>query len=183
MDSERKKFTFGGNFGWVIHSQSTNNASDSRGGFGFGALFEVSPLRDLRIRGKLGYNAFSDKETLIDYYGNVYTLTMNLSDISIKTYLLFSLPLQGEGPRIYFGPGLGVHNLNVTAKLTDFYGGSTSDSESSTNLGLDLISGISFPIGNLNLFFELGYDIVNVPNDWYDTYNEFAFMGGFGFTP
>ena len=178
----KQLFHFGGKVGWVNHSESLNGESDSDGGLGFGAWFTYPLSSSLKVREQIGRSSFSSKETVYDYYGyKLGTLTGTLSDFSWISYLIFSFPLRQTGANSYLGAGLGLHIMGMTLTAEDIYGNSETQTESSTNLGFDFIGGTSFPVGNIQLLFEIGFNIVDVPDSWWDTYNEFSIMGGIEF--
>lgn len=175
----KRKMHFGCKGGWVNHRATLEEESDSEGGWGFGAWFAYPLAQVISMRGQIGYNGFSVEETE-DISGYDLTVKGSLRDWSIISYVLFHPSLGGD---LYanFGGGLGIHIMGISAKITDEYGYSISDSESSTNLGFDFLGGLSFPTGNTSLLVEVGYNIVLVPSDWYDSYNELTIMGGVEF--
>ncbi|HUU89228.1 MAG TPA: hypothetical protein VMX17_15950 [Candidatus Glassbacteria bacterium] len=175
-----KKVYIGGKVGWVNHMESTSGNSESTGGLGFGGWLDIHSSKYIKTREQFVFNSFSQTETMIDSYGYLWNVNANLRDMSFSSYLLFMIPFGEVGGNVYLGGGIGLHFMNIHGKLTSDYW-SIEDSKSSTNLGFDILVGSTFPIGNVSIITESGYNIVNVPDDWYDTYNELLIMGGLEF--
>ena len=176
-----KKVYVGGKIGWVIHMESASGTSESTGGLGFGGWLDIHSSKYIKTREQFVFNSYSQTETMVDTYGYFWDVNASLRDISSSSYLFFIVPLNEVGGDIYLGGGIGLHFMNIHGKFTSNYYGSLEVSESSTNLGFDILIGSTIPIGNISIILESGYNIVNVPDDWDDTYNELLIMGGLEF--
>lgn len=172
---QAKKPYFGGRVGWVNHTCNNFGESDSRGGLGVAAIFELPFTDYVGLREQIGYNGFSASESgYIDEY--FYTMKVSLRDIAIGNYLMLSIPTKSVVTPYLCG-GIGVHMMQVTGTVSDGYS-SISETESTTSIGIDLLGGMSIDMVGFNLFFEIGWNSVQLPDDWYDSYSELALMGG-----
>lgn len=142
-------YSIGGGLGFV----SVSNDVGSGLVLGVGAdLGEITP--GLHLRPDIGY--WSVKKDVAGF-------NLTTSDLSINANVVYPIPVEGKKSPFYVGGGLGLNSVTAEVYIPPFFGfpGGTS-SASESKLGVNLLAGAGYPIGDkLNLFGEARYVIVS----------------------
>ena len=136
-------------------SQPMGDASDAyKMGFDVGALAELHmPAMPVAVRGEFMYHRYSLKDEVASALG----ATSGNSRMLIGTAnLVYSLPLPGLVKPYLIG-GVGLYNGKSKLEAN----GSSSESESSTDLGFNGGAGMEFGLAGLSTFVEARFHSVS----------------------
>jgi hypothetical protein len=169
--------------GYVLSEGDTGDYFDDGWDISGGAIFRPAPDKPIAIRVDLGYNWFDANNTLINL-AQAQGLAVNGGDMSLGTLTAEAMWEFGGNGSVggYIAVGIGGYHryaqLTTTVTVPTYvcdpwwgwcypgYGVGTvqQGSDSLTKFGYSVAGGVTFPVGNGEMYLEARYHWMDVSN-------------------